>query len=88
MVFLMLSLNIFHTVVNYSPGHNILELCIKCFCTGSNPPQVKRNLTSGITNLVYGLPHEVPNEIRKYLKNLKFGWRLSLVLSPPSNNQT
>ena len=28
--------------------------------------QVKRNLISIIANLVYELPHELPNDLRKY----------------------
>ena len=27
-------------------------------------PQVKRNVTSSIANLVYKLPHELPNDLR------------------------
>ena len=45
-------------------------------------PQVKQNLISNLTNLVYKLPQELPNdlslasqEIQKYQKNLKFGCR-------------
>ena len=45
-------------------------------------PQVKQNLISNLTNLVYELPQELPNaltlpsqEIQKYYKNLKFECR-------------
>ena len=30
----------------------------------SNLPQVKRNVISGIANVVYELPHELPNDVR------------------------
>ena len=30
----------------------------------SESPQVKRYLISSITNLVHGLPHELPNNLR------------------------
>ena len=61
----------------------------------SYQPQVKRNLISSISNLVYELPHELPNDLRlKILGNEEiFGkseiaWRHSLVPSLPSRNET
>ena len=62
----------------------------------SDSPQAKGNLISSIANLVYGLPNELPNnlrdlgsqEIRKYQKNLKFGWTHSIVSILPSRTQT
>ena len=33
----------------------------------SDSPQVKRNLTSSIANLVYVLPHELPNDLRLWV---------------------
>ena len=61
----------------------------------SDSPQVKRNLISSIANLVYELPHELPNdlrlrksqEIRKYQKNIKFRWTYSPVPSLLSRTQ-
>ena len=64
----------------------------------SDSPQVKRNLISSKTNLVYELPHKLPNslrlrilgnqEIRKFQKNREFGWTHSVVPSLHSRTQT
>ena len=62
----------------------------------SDSPQAKRNLIFSIANLLYELPHELPNDLRligtydfrKYQKNLKFGWKHSLVPSFLSRIQT
>ena len=47
----------------------------------SYSPQVKRNLTCFLTNLVYRLPRELPKNLRPGIlgdwKNLKFVWRHS-----------
>ena len=41
----------------YNHGHNILELYNFVL-------QVKRNVISSIANLVYELPHKLPNNLR------------------------
>ena len=48
--------------VIYNPGHNILELC--SVLVQGDSPQVKRNLISSITKLVYYLLLEFPNDLR------------------------
>ena len=45
-----------------NPARNILELYN--FQYGSDSPQVKRNLISSITILVYELRHKLPNDLR------------------------
>ena len=49
-----------------------------------NSPQVKRHDISSITNVVYELSQELPNEIMKYW--IKIGWRQSLVPNLISRN--
>ena len=46
----------------YNHGHNILELC--SVLDRPNLPQVKRNLLSSTTNLIYDLPQELQNDLR------------------------
>ena len=65
------------------------------FQYSSHSPQSKPNSISSIAKLVYELPPELPNDLRlrilgnqKYQKNLKFGWRQSLVPSLSSRNST
>ena len=53
----------------------------------SDSPQVKGNLISSITILVYELPHELPNDLRLKIlrvqeileKKIKIGWRQNLM---------
>ena len=56
-------------MLDYNPGHNILELCNILVQTDSS--QVNGKLISNTANLVYELPHELP----------KFEWIHSLGLS-------
>ena len=75
----------------YNLDHNFLEPYSPLVEVQS---QVKQNLISSKSNLVYKVPHKFPNdswlikqyEIRQYLKNLKFWWRHSLVQSVCSRN--
>ena len=62
----------------------------KIFQYRSDSPQVKGAFISSIANLVYELPHELPNDLRlrKYQKNIKFGQTHSLVHSLPLETQT
>ena len=42
----------------------IISRKLTMFQYRSESPQVKRNLISTISNLVYELPHELPNDLR------------------------
>ena len=63
----------------------IIFLNFTKFQYGLHSPQVKRNFIFSIANLVYELPNDErllgSQEIRKYQKNLKPGWRQGLVPS-------
>ena len=48
--------------IDYNPRHNILEFYN--VCGGPICQKKRRNLRSSITNLVYELPHKLPNILR------------------------
>ena len=88
----MLSANSF-TIITYNLGHNILELYNGLIQTRLTTSKTKRDIY--IANLVYKLPHELPNNLtltilgnKQILGNLKFGWRHSPAPSLPPGNQT
>ena len=54
-------LTLYTIILLYNSGHNILEL--HNILIQSHSPQVKQILTSSIVNLVYELPHELPNNL-------------------------
>ena len=49
---------------NNNPGHNVLELFNFSTKYRSDSPQVKPNLRSSLTKLVYELADEMPNDSR------------------------
>ena len=77
--------------------HNCQQLCMKSmkdldcntyfqyYQLSFHSPQVKWYLIFSTTNIVYELPHELPNdlwlgskEIRKYQEKIKIGWGIGL----------
>ena len=46
---------------NYNLGHNILELYV---LVEIRLTKVNRNVVSSIADLVYELPHQLPNDLR------------------------